>query len=152
MKIFADADALPNKVKEILFRAAMRTQISLTLVANVALSVPESPFISSLVVSAGPDEADKSIAAQVEKGDLVITADLPLALRVVEKGGVGLDPRGVLYTALNVQSKIANRDLLMGLREGGLDIGGPTPFREKDRQAFANQLEAYLAKGSPTSR
>jgi uncharacterized protein YaiI (UPF0178 family) len=149
MKIFADADALPNKVKEILFRAAMRTQIPLTLVANVALWVPESPFICNRVVEQGPDEADKCIAAQVERGDLVITADLPLALRVVEKGGVGLDPRGVLYTAENIQSKIANRDLLMGLREGGMDIGGPAPFREKDRQAFANQLEGYLAKGPP---
>lgn len=146
MKILADADALPNKVKEILYRAADRTRTPLTLVANVPLAVPDSPHIQSRVVAAGPDVADKSIWAEVEPGDLVITADLPLALRVVEKGGTGLDPRGVLYTAENIQGKIASRDLLMGLREGGMDIGGPPPFREKDRQAFANQLEAFLAR------
>ncbi|MBN8219110.1 MAG: YaiI/YqxD family protein [Spirochaetes bacterium] len=146
MNIYADADALPNAVKEILFRAAERTGIPLLLVANTALGIPRSELIRSVVVAAGPDEADKHIASLVRPGDLVITADLPLALRVVEKGGVGLDPRGTLYTENNIRSKIASRDLLMALREGGAEIGGPAPYKPRDRQAFANQLEQYLAR------
>jgi hypothetical protein len=146
LNIYADADALPNAVKDILFRAAERTRIPLTLVANTALQIPKSEVIFSIVVAAGPDEADKRIADLVSPGDLVITADLPLALRVVEKGGVGLDPRGDLYTENNVKTKIATRDLLMLLREGGMDIGGPAPFKAKDRQAFANRLDQFLGK------
>jgi uncharacterized protein YaiI (UPF0178 family) len=146
MRIFADADALPNMIKGILYRAAERTEIMLILVSNQPLSIPRSKFISSAVVAAGPDEADKYIAGLVTPGDLVVTADIPLAEKVIEKGGTGLDPRGDLYTPGNIQTRIANRDLMFMLRDSGINTGGPAVFKPKDRQAFACSLDRYLTQ------
>ena|ERR1017187_10472814 len=147
MRILVDADALPSAAKEILFRAAERCKVSLCLVANKPLRTPPSEFLSSVVVEAGSDVADHWIVAQVEAQDLVITADIPLADRVVSKGAVALDPRGTLYTGDNVKERLAMRNLMDGLR--GADMiqgGGPPPFNGKAAQKFANQLNSYLAK------
>jgi uncharacterized protein YaiI (UPF0178 family) len=146
MRIFADADALPNMIKEILYRAAERTHLPLILVANTALKIPRSEYISCEVVSAGPDVADKHIAEQIKPGDLVITADIPLAEAVIEKGGFGLNPRGELYTENNIKTRIAGRDLMFMLRDSGINIGGPAPFKPRDRQAFANKLDQFLTR------
>lgn len=146
MRIFADTDALPNMIKEILFRASARTKVPLILVANKKQLIPESEYISFIVVPAGPDEADKMIAGKVEPGDLVITADIQLAENVVEKGGIGLDPRGGLYTEDNIKTRTANRDLMLMLRDSGVNIGGPSSFKPKDRQAFANKLDHFLSR------
>lgn len=146
MRIFADADALPNMIKGILYRAAERTGIPLILVSNQNLMIPQSKFISSIVVPAGPDEADKYIADRTLPGDLVVTADIPLAEKVIEKGGTGLDPRGELYTENNITIRIANRDLMFMLRDSGVNTGGPAVFKPKDRQAFAGSLDRFLTQ------
>ncbi len=146
MRIIVDADAMPSMIREILFRAAERTETPLVLVANVPLKFPESPLISGIQVPAGPDEADHAIAGMVMTGDLVITADIPLAARVVEKGGKAVDPRGVLYSEDNIREKLAMRNLMDALRSGGIESGGPAPFNHRDRQAFANQLDRLLAR------
>jgi uncharacterized protein YaiI (UPF0178 family) len=148
MKIWVDADACPNPIKEILFRAAERAKIALVLVANQPLRVPPSHFIKSVRVAAGFDVADQTIARQVEPGDLVVTADIPLAAEVVEKGGYALNPRGELYTVDNVRERLAMRDMLEQLRGMGVVTGGPASFGQSDRQAFANQLDRLLARGS----
>ena len=139
-----DADASPVPVKEILFRAAMRRKIPLILIANQPMRVPESPYITTEVVPGGFDEADHAIAAAVQPGDLVITADIPLADRVVCAGGFAINPRGELYTEENIKEKLAVRDLMHTLRSGGLTTGGPPAFSAKDKQAFANQLDRFL--------
>ena len=146
MKIFVDADAHPNMIKEILFRAADRLCIPLIFVANQYLKVPQSPYISSMAVTAAPDAADDEIVKMLNQGDLVITADLPLADRVINKGGYVINPRGTLYTQDNIKEKLAMRDLMDELRNGGLISDGPSPFSRKDRQAFANQLDRLLTK------
>ena len=144
MQIWVDADACPGEIKELLFRAANRTKIKVTLVANQSMRTPRSEFIDSLVVPAGANVADRRIVELLAPGDLVITADIPLAAEVVAGGGQALDPRGELYTDANVGERLAVRDLLDELRGGGLITGGPANFGAKDRQAFANQLDRWL--------
>ena len=144
MHIWVDADACPGEIKELLFRAADRTKTKVTLVANQPLRTPVSNFIDSIRVEAGPDVADQRIVDLVEPGDLAITADIPLAASVVEKGGEALDPRGELYTKANVGVRLAARNLMDELRGGGEITGGPSNFSAKDKQAFANQLDRWL--------
>ena len=144
MKIWVDADACPAAIKELLFRAATRTQTQLTLVANQSLYTPRSEFIGSLIVPSGMNVADRRIVELVEPGDLVVTADIPLAADVVAKGAQALDPRGELYSDANIGERLAVRNLLDQLRVGGHVAGGPSNFTAKDRQAFANQLDRCL--------
>jgi uncharacterized protein len=144
MQIWVDADACPGDVKELLFRAAKRTRTKVTLVANQALQTPRSEFIDSLLVPSGMNVADRRIVELVQPGDLVITADIPLAAAVVEKGGQALDPRGELYTEANIGQRLAVRNLLDELRGSGQITGGPSNFTAKDRQMFANQLDRWL--------
>ena len=144
MQIWVDADACPGEIKELLFRAAKRTETKVTLVANQPMHTPRSDFISSLLVPAGMDVADRHIVELVEPGDLVITADIPLAAEVVANGCQALDPRGELYVDNNVGERLAVRNLLDELRVGGQVTGGPATFSAKDRQAFANQLDRWL--------
>ena len=146
MPIWVDADACPREVKEMLYRAAERRKIKVTFVANQMLRVPPSPFIESLRVTNGMNVADRRIVELVTPGDLVITADIPLAADVVAKGGQALDPRGELYTEANVGGRLAVRNLMDELRGGGEITGGPSNFSSLDRQAFANQLDRWLAK------
>lgn len=147
MKIWVDADATPADVKRILFKAAEREKICLTLVANVPLKHPESSYIFSQVVEDGFNVADDWIAEQVGRADLVITADIPLAARAVEKGGTALNPRGVLYTVDNIQGILATRNLMDDLRGASIvEGGGPPPFTKKDSQKFASALNTYLVR------
>ncbi len=146
MQILVDADALPNVIKDILFRAVKRLRIPLTMVANQYVTVEKSKYIKSIVVSSGPDVADDRIVELVQQGDLAVTADIPLADRVVAKGAYALDPRGDLYTEENIKDRLAMRNLMNELRNGGVIEGGPPGFRRKDRQAFANQLSRFLTK------
>jgi uncharacterized protein YaiI (UPF0178 family) len=141
-----DADACPAAVKEILYRAAERAQLSLTLVANQALRVPPSPFIRALQVPRGFDVADNEIAHRVEAGDLVVTADIPLAAAVIERGGHALDPRGELYSPDTIRERLTMRDFMDELRASGVQTGGPPPLSQGDRQRFANQLDRLLAR------
>jgi uncharacterized protein YaiI (UPF0178 family) len=144
MQIWVDADACPGEIKELLFRAAKRTEIKVTLVANQALHTPHSEFIDSVLVPAGMNVADRRIVELVQPGDLVITADIPLAAEVVANGAQALDPRGQLYTDANVGERLAVRNMLDQLRGTGQITGGPANFNAKDRQAFANQLDRWL--------
>jgi len=146
MNIWVDADACPAVIKEILFRAANRAQVPLTLIANQMLRVPPSPWIHARQVPAGFDVADRRIAEEVAAGDLVITADIPLAAQVVAKGAHVLDPRGDLLDAGNIQERLTMRNFMDGLRGSGVDTGGPAAFSAADRQAFANRLDGLLAK------
>lgn len=148
MKIWVDADACPGVIKDILFRAAARTGMSLTLVANQPVRVPRSPNISMVQVGAGFDVADNEIVKRLEAGDLVITADIPLAAEAVEKGAYALNPRGELYTSDNVRARLNMRDFMDTLRSSGVDTGGPPALNKRDRQAFANQLDALLARAT----
>jgi len=148
MQIWVDADACPVEIKELLFRAANRTETKVTLVANQPMRTPSSEFIDSLRVPAGANVADRRIVELVEPGDLVITADLPLAAEVVARGGQALNPRGELYFDANVGERLAVRNLLDGLRGEGQITGGPAGFSSKDRQAFANQLDRWLTKAN----
>ena len=146
MKIWIDADACPGDVKQVLFRAAERRQIFMTLVANQPMSVPPSAYLSTLLVPSGANVADQRIVELMEPGDLVITADIPLAANVVAKGGLALDPRGHLYHPDNIGERLAMRDLLDELRGGGMISGGPANYGPKDRQAFANQLDRWITR------
>lgn len=146
MKIWVDADACPLAIKEILYRAAERAQVKTTLVANKLLGTPRSPWISALQVPHGFDVADNEIARRVEKGDLVVTADIPLAAEVVAKGGHALNPRGELYTPENIRERLETRDFLAKLRETGVQTGGPAPLDNTDRKRFADQLDRLLAR------
>ena len=146
MKIWVDADACPGVVKDILFRTADRRQIQVTLVANQHLPMPRSEFVSSVRVPAGLDAADHHIVQEMSAGDLVITADIPLAAAVVEKHGDALDPRGDLHTRDNIGSRLAMRNLMDELRGSGFEGGGPAAFSKNDRQAFANSLDRLLTK------
>ena len=143
-KIWVDADACPRVIKEILFRAADRVQIPVTLVANQQIPVPGSPHIRSIQVASGFDVADNYIVQQVEAGDLVITADIPLADEVINKGGLALNPRGELYTRENIRQRLNMRDFMETMRASGMDTGGPPAFSQADRMAFANQLDRLL--------
>lgn len=147
MRIWVDADACPGEIKELLYRAAKRTRTKVTLVANQALHTPPSEFIDSIMVPTGMNVADRRIVELIKPGDLVITADIPLAAEVVARGSQALDPRGELYTEANVGERLAVRNLFDELRGGGQITGGPSNFTAKDRQAFANQLDRWLTKG-----
>jgi hypothetical protein len=146
MNIWVDADACPGVIKEILFRAAERTRITTTLVANQLLRVPPSPFIRALQVPSGFDVADNRIVQEVQPGDLVITADIPLAAQVIEKHAHALNPRGEFYTHDNMRERLAMRNFMEELRGSGVDISGPSSFSQGDRAAFAAQLDRFLAK------
>ena len=146
MRIWVDADACPAAIKSILFRAAERAQVETTLVANRPVRVPRSRFIRSIRVATGFDVADRQIVELVESGDLVVTADVPLAAEVVKKQALALNPRGELYTEENVGECLAMRDLADELRSAGVATSGPPSFSKGDRQAFANQLDRILAK------
>ena len=154
MHIWVDADACPLAVKEILYRAAERAQVQMTLVANKLLGTPRSAWISSLQVARGFDVADNEIAKRLAPGDLVITADIPLAADVVARGGHAINPRGELYTAENIRERLASRDFMEKLRETGVQTGGPAPLDNTDRKRFADQLDRFLARkpGSPPAR
>ncbi len=143
-RIWVDADACPKPIKEILFRASDRVHVPVVLVANQALQVPPSELIRSIQVSAGFDVADDYIVQQAQSGELVITADIPLAAEVIAKGCLVLTPRGERYTADNIRQRLAMRDFLDTMRGSGLDTGGPAPFSHSDRQAFANRLDRLL--------
>ena len=148
MHIFVDADACPNTIKDILFRAAMRAKVHTTLVANSRLVVPKSEFIHMMRVSAGFDVADDEIVARVASGDLVITADIPLAYAVVKKQAFALNPRGQMYTEDNIQERLATRDLMEQLRDTGVVSGGPGAMSKRDRQDFANHLDRIITQNS----
>jgi uncharacterized protein YaiI (UPF0178 family) len=154
MHIWVDADACPLAVKEILYRAAERAELPLTLVANKLLGVPRSSWIRALQVQRGFDVADNEIARRLAPGDLVVTADVPLAADVIAKGGHALNPRGELYTTENIRERLQARDFLEKLRETGVQTGGPAPFDNADRKRFADQLDRFLARkpGSPLAR
>lgn len=149
MEIWVDADACPNAVKEILFRASERLGVRITLVANRPMSTPPSPLVRSVRVSAGFDVADNEILKRLNPGDLVVTADIPLAAEVIEGGGQALNPRGELYTKDNIRERLTMRDLMDTLRGSGIDTGGPPTFGARDRQAFANALDTILARSKP---
>ncbi|MEL0580616.1 YaiI/YqxD family protein [Pectobacterium punjabense] len=144
MQIWVDADACPNVIKEVLFRAADRTQMQVTLVANQTIKVPPSRFIRTLRVSAGFDVADNEIVRRVETGDLVITADIPLASEVIEKGGIALNPRGERYTPDTIRERLNMRDFMDTMRASGIQTGGPSTLNQRDRQQFANELDKWL--------
>ena len=145
MRIWVDADACPVVIKEILFRAAQRTRVETTLVANQYIRVPSSPYLNSIQVASGFDVADNEIVARLKPGDLVITADIPLAAEVIEKGGHALNPRGELYTTENIKARLNMRDFMDTLRGSGIQTGGPKELSQSDRQAFANALDRFLA-------
>ena len=145
-QIWVDADACPVLVKEILFRAAERAQVQVTLVANQALRTPPTRFVRSLQVAGGFDVADAEIVQRVAAGDLVVTQDIPLAAQVVAKGALAVNPRGVLYSADTIAQQLSMRNFMDKLRGAGVDTGGPAAFHPRDRQAFANQLDSWLQR------
>ena len=144
--IWVDADACPAVIKDILYRAAERARLPLILVANKPLRTPPSPYIKSMQVPGGFDVADNKITELVQAGDLVITADIPLAADVLKKGGHALNPRGELYTKDNIQERLTMRNFLGELRNTGVMTGGPSALSHGDRQAFANQLDRFLTR------
>jgi uncharacterized protein YaiI (UPF0178 family) len=146
MQIWVDADACPGVIKEILFRAAERTQTMTTLIANKLMRVPPSPYIKAFQVPAGFDVADNKIVQELQAGDLVITADIPLAAQVIAKGGHALNPRGEFYSVANINERLAMRNFMEELRGSGVDISGPSAFSQADRQAFAGELDRFLAR------
>lgn len=145
-QVWVDADACPGVVKEILFRAAERARVQVTLVANQWLRTPPSRYIRALQVQGGFDVADSEIVERIRPGDLVVTQDIPLAARVIEKGGVAVNPRGERYTPDNMAERRSMRNFMEELRGAGVQTGGPTAFHARDRQAFANQLDRWLAQ------
>ena len=145
-QIWVDADACPGPIKDILFRAAERAKIQVTLVANQWIRTPGSRFIKSLQVQGGFDAADDLIAERAGPGDLVVTQDIPLASRVLEKGAEAVNPRGERFTANNIAERLSVRDFMEELRGAGVQTGGPAAFNARDRQAFANQLDGWLAR------
>ena len=146
MHIWVDADACPGVIKEIIYRAAERRQIPTTLVANQMLRTPPSRFIRAIQVPSGFDVADRHIVDQVVAGDLVVTADIPLASLVIERGAHALNPRGELYTTATIRERLSMRNFMEELRSAGVETGGPASFSQSDRQAFANQLDRFLAR------
>lgn len=146
MQIWVDADACPKAIKDILFRAAERTAVITTLVANQFIPVPPSRYIKSLQVKSGFDVADNEIVKQLSTGDLVITGDIPLASEVIAKGGHAINPRGERYTEDNIRQRLNMRDFMDTLRASGINTGGPSALNPRDIQAFANQLDKFLAQ------
>ncbi len=152
MKIWVDADACPVVVKDILFRAAARTGVELTLVANQPLATPSSPNINTLQVANGFDVADDEIVKRLDAGDLVITSDIPLAAEVIEKGGHALSPRGEMHTTENIRARLNMRDFMDTMRASAVDTGGgPAAFSQRDKQAFANNLDRFLTRHAQSS-
>jgi len=145
MQIWVDADACPKPVKEILFRAATKREVMVTLVANQPLYTPPSKYIRTVQVPAGFDVADNEIVKRVAQGDLVVTADIPLASEVIEKQGIALNPRGELYTPENIRERLNMRDFMSELRDTGVQTGGHASYGNREKQAFANQLDRMLA-------
>lgn len=150
--IWVDADGCPAVVKDILFRAAQRTGVQLTLVANHPMRIPRLPNVRFLPVDSGFDVADHEIARRCQAGDLVVTSDIPLADEVISKGALALSGRGELYTAENIRGRLNVRDFLDTLRASGIDTGGPKAMNAADRQAFANQLDRWLARTASVRR
>ncbi|MDQ2693911.1 MAG: YaiI/YqxD family protein [Pseudomonadota bacterium] len=148
MKIWVDADACPGVIRDILFRAAERTGVQLTLVANQPVRVPPSRFIKMLQVKSGFDVADNEIVKRLGVGDLVITGDIPLAAEVIKKGGYALNPRGELYSADTIRSRLNMRDFMDTLRASGIHTGGPPALSQSDRKSFADHLDKLLARGA----
>jgi len=146
MKIWVDADACPVVIKEIIFRAADRTQTETTLIANHAMRTPPSKYLKFIQVSSGFDIADNEIVRRCQDGDLVVTSDIPLAAEVIEKNCIALNPRGELYTKSNIKQRLNMRDFMDTLRSSGVQTGGAPPINQSDRQAFANNLDKWLAK------
>ena len=146
MKIWVDADACPVVIKDILFKAAERTGVQLTLVANQKVQIPRSRFISFVQVASGFDVADNEIVKRLDSGDLVITGDIPLAADVIEKGGHALNPRGELYTIENIKARLNIRDFMDTLRGSGINTGGPPPLSQSDRKVFADHLDKLLTR------
>nr|WP_320016721.1 YaiI/YqxD family protein [uncultured Desulfobacter sp.] len=145
MKIWVDADACPGVIKNILFKAADRTRVELTMVANHPMKIPQRNYITFLRVSTGFDEADNRILKLLDKGDLVITADIPLAAQVLEKEGYALNPRGHLYSNRSIQEQLRIRAFKESLRDNGIDTGGPAPMNQKNTSKFANHLNKWLS-------
>ena len=146
MRIIVDADACPVTIKELLYKTSNRLQVELVQVANQWMRTPVSALIRHEVVSQGADEADNHIVEIMEPGDLIITADIPLADRVIKKNGVVLDPRGVFLTSANIGTRLAMRDLMDNMRSEGVDTGGPGAYGQKEKQAFANHLDRFLTQ------
>lgn len=146
MKIWVDADACPNVIKDILIKASQRTGIELTFVANQAIRTPASKQITSIIVSSGFDVADDEIVKRVNPEDLVITSDIPLASEVIDKGGYALSPRGELFTTENIRGRLNIRDFLDTMRSSGVNTGGPPPLSLSDRQSFANHLDSMVTR------
>lgn len=146
MQIWVDADACPRGAKDVLFRCADRARVSVTLVANQYLSTPPSKYIKAIQVPAGFDVADNEIVARLEAGDLVITADIPLADEVISKGGAALNPRGTLYSKENIKDHLQRRDMMDELRGSGMISGGPDVYGNKEVQRFSNALDRYITK------
>lgn len=146
MKVWVDADACPVVIKEILYRAANRVKVPTIFVANTFLKLPPSPFIQLLTVGKGFDVADSRIVQELNSGDLVITADIPLAALVIAKQGFALNPRGELYSSANMAERLAMRNLMEELRSTGVEVSGPAAFNHADRQLFASALDTFLAK------
>ncbi|MCK0552419.1 YaiI/YqxD family protein [Pantoea ananatis] len=144
MSIWVDADACPNVIKDVLYRAADRTQTMVTFVANQFLRVPPSPWLRTLQVPAGFDVADNEIVKRVQAGDLVITADIPLAAEVIEKGASALNPRGERYSPATIRERLTMRDFMDTMRASGVQTGGPAAMSPRDRQQFANELDSWL--------
>ncbi|MFK0379564.1 YaiI/YqxD family protein [Pandoraea sp. NPDC090278] len=152
MQVLVDADACPAVIKDILFRAAKREEMMVTLVANQFLRTPPSPFVRSIQVPSGFDVADARVVEMVEAGDLVITADIPLAAAVIEKGGRALDPRGSWFTSENIKERLSVRDMMDQLRAAGIETGGPAPFSPRDSKVFAGELDRFLARQRKSPR
>ncbi len=148
MQIWVDADACPKVIKEILFKAADKRQVVTTLVANQYLKAPPSPHIKALQVSQGFDVADNEIVARLAPGDLVITADIPLADEVITKGGAAISPRGAIYSKENIKDILSRRDMMEQLRDSGMVSGGPDAYSKKDVQQFANALDRYITQNN----
>ena len=144
MKIWVDGDACPVVIKEILFRAAERTRVMVTLVANQPINIPKSRFIKFVQVTQGFDVADNEIVKRLDSGDLVITSDIPLAADAIEKGATALSPRGELYTANNIKARLNMRDFMESLRSTGVETGGPSALSQSDRKLFADHLDKIL--------
>lgn len=146
MTIYVDADAFPRQIRDILIRASKRLSIPVTFVANRFVRLPESDLLSCVIAPEGPDQADDRIVELADPGDLVITADVPLADRVVTRGAFALDPRGTMYTEDNIKERLATRDLMSDLRDEGLVTGGPSSFGKRSVQAFADALNRFLTR------
>jgi uncharacterized protein YaiI (UPF0178 family) len=146
VQIWVDADACPNVIKEILFRVAERARIMVTLVANQPVPVPRMQYVRAVQVAQGFDIADNEIVRRCEPGDLVVTADIPLAAEVIAKGATALNPRGELYTKENVKARLNMRDFMDTMRSSGMHTGGPPALNQRDRQAFANALDRFIAR------